>query len=56
MLPGGTYLVGENGPEMVHQGRYGAQVTPINNYNLTINSGARSENVAASFALMKAMA
>lgn len=56
VLPGGTYMVGENGPEMLTMGRYGGQVTPINNYNLTINSGARAENVAASFALMKAMA
>ena len=55
--PGGKYVVGENGPESLIMGAAGGQVYPTtNNYNLTINSQARSEQVQASFAMMRALA
>ena len=61
MYRGETHIAGEAGyPETVVQGANGGWVYPTapvnNNYNLTINSQARSEQVAASFALMQAMA
>jgi len=62
MYPGETHIVGEMGyPETVVVGAGGGYVYPTspttnNNYNLTINSAARSEQVSASFALMRAMA
>jgi hypothetical protein len=50
-------VVGENGPESLIMGSAGGQVYPTtNNYNLTINSQARSEQVQASFAMMRALA
>ena len=55
--PGGRYVVGENGPESLIMGAAGGQVYPTtNNYNLTIHSQARSEQVQASFAMMRALA
>lgn len=60
MYRGETHIAGEAGyPETIVQGANGGWVypsAPTNNYNLTINSQARSEQVAASFALMQAMA
>ena len=55
--PGGRYVVGENGPESLIMGAAGGQVYPTtNNYNLTIHSQAQSEQVQASFAMMRALA
>lgn len=57
VFPGGSYLVGEAGPELLHMGTSGGMVQPItnNNYNLTIHSQAQSENLRADFALMQAL-
>ena len=56
--PGGKYVVGENGPESLIMGAAGGQVYPTtqNNYSLTIHSQAQSEQVQASFAMMRALA
>ena len=56
--PGGRYVVGEQGPESLIMGAAGGQVYPTtnNNYNLTINSNAQSEQVQSSFAMMRALA
>lgn len=55
--PGGTYTVGENGPETLVMGANGGYVYPTtHNWNLTINQAGRVTDPASSFAMMQSLA